>query len=222
MLASAFALLILTASTCGASKWTNPDLPDDFPGLGLQVVGFIGTVTNFITPVYGISSGKDPISLVHVKVERYLTGSWQPTEFVSLAAVYFNREYGEMAFIQGTTPPFVFLKPGMRIIALAARRPPEKTVGKNIETFGGRFWLSYVREIHTQQDASGKTSNRLDRVRLGSYSFMNGKAKLPETGHVPAEQLILDRQPESLTLEDVLRLIDKGYNHKENAEEKDK
>jgi hypothetical protein len=145
-------------------------------------------------------------------VEKYITGSWKPTEFVSFSAVYFAEQDGGMSYVVGTTPVFVFLKPGMRIIALAARRPPETIVGKTIDTYGGRFLLSYVREIHPQQDASGKTTNKLDKVHLGSFDLMRGKVALAETGHVRAEELVLDREGTEQTLEELIGLIDKTYN----------
>jgi hypothetical protein len=205
-------LVVLTASVCIAGRLRSLDLPEDFPTQDLEVVGFIGTVTDFETPVYGLCSRRYPVSLVHVEAERYIAGSWKPAEFVSFSAVYFDEHDGGIRYVQGTTGTFVFLKPGMRIIALAARFPNETAVRKGYDTYGGRFVLTYVREIRPQQDASGKTTNRLDKVHLGSYALMRGKITLSERGHVRARDLVLDREPTEQSLEELIGLIDKTYN----------
>ena len=206
-------LLALTATVCIASSGlTSSDLPEDFPTRDCQVVGFIGTVTNFETPVYGLCSRRAPVSIVHVEVEKYLTGSWKPTEFVSFSAAYFDEKSGGMRYVLGTSGGSVFLKPGMRIIALAARFPPETVAEKGYDTYGGRFRLDYVREIHPQQDASGKTTNKLDKVHLGSFDLMRGKVTLSESGHVRARDLVLDREPTEQSLEELVGLIEKVYN----------
>jgi len=196
-----------------------PDLPDGFPwkNLHLQVVAFIGTVTAFDTPVYDLTVDKSPVSIVHIDAEKYLTGSWEPTEFISLAAVYCSEKHDQMVFHMGSSPSAVFLKPGMRIIAIAWRRPPGMDVDrKNIDRYGERFRLSFVREIGDTTLFSGKAVHELSRPRLGDTALMED-VEIPKSGHIPAEQLVLLRQPEKLTLEQVVDLIEEYYNTPEGT-----
>jgi len=196
-----------------------PDPPEGFPWKSshLQVVAFIGTVTAFETPVYGLTIDNLPVSIVHVDVDKYLTGSWKPTEFVSTAAAYFSEKDDQIVFQMGSSPSAVFLKPGMRIVAIAWRRPSDMDRDRNIDRYGERFRLSFVREIGGSTRASGRMAHELLRPRLGAMAQMQDLG-MSKSGRIPAEQLAIERQHETLTLEEVVDLVEKYYNSQGGTE----
>ncbi len=154
-------MILLATNSSGECSKIDSKIPPGFPLPNRDVICFIGTVENSISPVFGISTEQDPVSLITFNIEESLIGNADGQEIVSYGTIYFSKKKNTVVSTFGSTGFWTYLKPGQRAFVLAYRRNAEDARTRGY-LFGGRYLISFVRILPNAREKTGTVLKIID------------------------------------------------------------
>jgi len=147
-------LIQLLSGMSVAEAIPSPGGIEGFPRTDYETIAFVGTVTKFETPVYGLDKNMDPVSIIHFDVEERILGGEDVNELVSYGALWTGK-HGKVVSRWSTDKVrrALYLNPGMRVLIVGSRPNPELAKAQGYP-FGGHFVATFCRLLPSTAQVS--------------------------------------------------------------------